>query len=80
MKDKVIKKMSQIAVPWSEYERDREMKEIWHKILSSPKLLEKLPSETWHGFKLQEILWSGKIDPKNVDWESKLIEIWIKKK
>ena len=65
-----------VAVPWSEYERDREMKEVWHNILSSPKLLKKLPSNTWHGWKLQEILWSGKIDPKKPDWEEKLIELW----
>jgi len=65
-----------VAVPWSEYERDREMKEIWHNILSSPKMLEKLPSDTWHGFKLQDILWSGKIDVNKADWEEKLVELW----
>jgi hypothetical protein len=52
------------------------MKEVWHKILSCPRWEEKLPSDTWRGFKLQEILWSGKIDPKNADWEEKLIELW----
>ena len=67
-----------VAVPWSEYERDREMKDVWHSILSSPKLLEKLPSNTWHGWKLQEILWSGKIDPKHPDWEAKLVQLWKK--
>jgi hypothetical protein len=67
---------SYVAVPWSEYERDREMKEVWHKILSSKEWEEKLPSDTWRGFKLQEILWSGKIDQKNEDWEEKLIELW----
>ena len=65
-----------VAVPWSEYERDREMKEIWHNILSSPKMLEKLPSDTWHGFKLQDILWSGKIDVNKPDWEDSLVELW----
>jgi hypothetical protein len=52
------------------------MKEIWHNILSSPKILEKLPSDTWHGFKLQDILWSGKIDVNKPDWEEKLVELW----
>ena len=65
-----------VAVPWSEYERDREMKEVWNNILSSPKLLEKLPSDTWHGWKLQDILWSGKIDITKPDWEESLVTIW----
>jgi len=65
-----------IAVPWSEYEKDREIKEVWHNILSSPELLEKLPSDTWHGWKLQEILWSGKIDIDKPDWQDKLIDLW----
>lgn len=65
-----------VAVPWSEYDRDREIKEVWHKILSSPQLLEKLPSNTWHGWKLQEILWSGKINVTEPGWEEKLVELW----
>ena len=65
-----------IAVPWSEYDRDREMKEVWHNILSSPKFLEKLPSDTWPGYKLQEILWSGKIDIKKEGWEEELVKLW----
>ena len=65
-----------IAVPWSEHESDREMKEVWHTILSRPELLEKLPSDTWHGWKLQEILWSGKIDLKKPDWEDTLVQLW----
>jgi len=64
-----------IAVPLSEYGRDGELREMWHNILSSPKLLEKLPSNTWHGWKLQEILWSGKIDTK-LDWEETLVKLW----
>jgi hypothetical protein len=71
-----INAMPIIAVPWSEYERDREMKEVWHNILSSPKLLEKLPSNTWHGWKLQEILWSGKIDITKPNWQEKLVDLW----
>ena len=65
-----------VAVPWSEYERDRGIKEVWHSILSNPQMLEKLPSETWHGYKLQEILWSGKINIKEDGWEEKLIKLW----
>jgi hypothetical protein len=65
-----------IAVPWSEYDRDREIKEVWHKILSSPQLLKKLPSNTWHGWKLQEILWSGKINVTEDGWEEKLVTLW----
>jgi hypothetical protein len=65
-----------IAVPWSEYEKDRDIKEVWHNILSSPELLEKLPSDTWHGWKLQEILWSGKIDIHKPDWQDNLIDLW----
>jgi hypothetical protein len=64
-----------IAVPWSEYSLDSEMREWWHKILSTPDLLEKLPSDTWHGFKLQEILWSGKIKQQE-GWEEILIRLW----
>ena len=64
-----------IAVPWSEYERDRELREVWHSILSSKEWEEKLPSEEWPGFKLQEILWSGKIEIKE-GWEEKLVELW----
>ena len=67
-----------VAVPWSEYERDREMKEVWHNILSRPDLLEKLPSNTWHGWKLQDLLWSGKIDTKRPDWEATLVQLWKK--
>jgi len=69
-----------IAVPWSEYERDRELKELWHKILSNPEILSKLPSETWPGHKLQEILWSGKINEKDPDWEEELVREWRDRK
>jgi hypothetical protein len=67
------KRMSPKAVPWSEYSRDRELKEVWHKILSSQEWEAKLPSETWRGYKLQEILW--KIEMKE-GWEERLIELW----
>jgi hypothetical protein len=63
------------AVPWSEYERDRELRALWHKILSS-ELVEKLESETWSGFKLQDILWSGKINVKEPGWEEELVKLW----
>jgi len=65
-----------IAVPLSEYERDGELRALWHKILSNPILLSKLPSNTWHGWKLQEILWSGKINEKTVGWEEHLVKLW----
>lgn len=64
-----------IAVPESEYARDGELRALWHKILSTPDLLAKLPSNTWQGWKLQDILWSGKIDPKT-NWEETLINLW----
>ena len=64
-----------VAVPWSEYEQDRNMRVWWHKILSNPDLLAKLPSDTWHGYKLQEILWSGKIKEEE-GWEDKLVCYW----
>jgi len=47
--------------------------EVWHKILSSKEWEEKLPSETWRGFKLEDILW--KIEMKE-GWEKTLIELW----
>jgi len=62
-----------IAVPWSEYSRDKEMRARWNRILDNKELLEKLPSDTWHGHKLQTILWSGKIKE---DDEDKLITLW----
>ena len=65
-----------VAVPWSEYSRDREMRELWHRILDNKELLKKLPSESWHGHKLQEILWSGKIDTNKPDWEEELVLLW----
>lgn len=65
-----------IAVPLSEYNRDGELRLLWHKILSTPKILEKLPSNTWHGWKLQDILWSGKINEKESGWEETLIKEW----
>jgi hypothetical protein len=68
--------MSIVGVAWSEYSRDREMRELWNKILSSPEILEKLPSDTWHGHKLQNILWSGKINENEEDWEEKLVRLW----
>jgi hypothetical protein len=65
-----------IAVPWSEYSCDQELRALWHNILSNPTLLSKLPTNTWHGFKLQEILWSGKINEKEKDWEETLVRLW----
>ena len=67
-----------VAVPVSEYEGDKEMREKWHNILSSPELLKRLPSDIWHGHKLQELLWSGKIDITKSDWEERLVELWKK--
>jgi len=67
--------MMWLGESWSEYARDREMREVWHRILDNKELLTKLPSETWPGFKLQDILWSGKIEIKE-GWEEKLIELW----
>jgi len=67
-----------VAVPWSEYERDRELRALWHKILSTPEMLAKLPSNTWQGWKLQDILWSGKINEKEPDWEDTLVRLWNK--
>ena len=64
------------GVPESEYKRDGELRELWHKILSNPKMLKKLPSKTWQGWKLQDILWSGKINEKEKDWEEKLVRMW----
>jgi hypothetical protein len=49
---------------------------LWHNILSNPDLLEKLPSNTWQGWKLQEILWSGKINEKEPGWEETLVQLW----
>lgn len=68
--------MSIIAVPLSEYERDDELRAVWHNILSNSALLSKLPSNTWHGWKLQEILWSGKINEKKPGWEKILVQLW----
>lgn len=65
-----------IALSLSSYNRDKEMRAVWHSILSSPKILDRLPSETWHGHKLQDILWSGKIDIKKPDWEETLVRLW----
>jgi len=63
------------AVPWSEYERDRELREWWHKILDNKELIEMLPSKEWRGYKLQEILWSGKIKEEE-GWEEDLMRMW----
>ncbi len=63
-----------VGMPVSCYANDREMRTIWHKILSSKEWEERLPSEEWRGYKLQDILWSGKVTSK--DWEEKLIELW----
>ena len=65
-----------VAVPWSEYERDREMRARWHKMLSTPDLLAKLPSDTWHGRKLRTVLWGGKINEKEKGWEDRLMAPW----
>jgi hypothetical protein len=64
-----------IAVPWNEYAQDRKLRAWWHKILSNPELLSKLPSDTWHGYKLQKILWSGKIKEEE-GWEENLVCQW----
>ena len=60
----------------STYDRDSELRVLWHKILSNRNLLERLPSNTWQGWKLQEILWSGKINEKEYNWEEKLVRQW----
>ena len=65
-----------VAVPEKEYERDGELRELWHNILSNSELLKKLPSNTWQGWKLQDILWSGKINEKESGWEEKLVLLW----
>jgi len=62
-----------IGIPISEYKRDGELREMWHKILSSKEWEENLPSETLRGFKLEELLW--KIEMKE-GWEKVLIELW----
>ena len=72
----IKKRMPIIAMPWSEYERDDELRVLWHNILSNSELLAKLPSNTWQGWKLQEILWSGKINEKEPGWEEKLVDLW----
>ena len=65
-----------IAIPWSEYDRDNELRVLWHNILSNSQLMKKLPSNTWQGWKLQDILWSGKINEKETGWEEVLIKLW----
>jgi hypothetical protein len=64
------------SVPMSEYDRDAELRELWHNILSKRDLLEKLPSNTWQGWKLQDILCSGKINEKEPGWEETLVNLW----
>lgn len=64
------------AVPLSEYEREAELRALWYNILSNSELLKKLPSNTWQGWKLQDILWSGKINEKDPGWEEKLVRVW----
>jgi hypothetical protein len=66
--------MSKVSV--TEYNRDSELRVLWHSILSNKSLLSKLKSKTWQGWKLQEILWSGKINEKEPDWENKLVRMW----
>jgi hypothetical protein len=68
--------MSYVGVPVIEYDRDSELRVLWHSILSNKSLLERLESNTWQGWKLQEILWSGKINEKDADWEDKLVTLW----
>lgn len=68
--------MSYVGVPVTEYDRDSELRVLWHSILSNKELLERLESKTWQGWKLQEILWSGKINEKEPDWENKLVRMW----
>jgi len=65
-----------IALSLSSYNRDKEMRALWHEILSNEELLSKLPSDIWHGHKLQEILWSGKINEKKPGWEDTLVRLW----
>jgi hypothetical protein len=64
-----------IAIPCSEYSRDRELRVWWHKILDNKELIERLPSKEWQGHKLQEILWSGKIKIEE-GWEDSLVRLW----
>ena len=64
---------SYVGIPITEYGRDMELREVWHEILSSKEWEEKLPSETWRGFKLEDLLW--KIEMKE-GWEKVLIELW----
>ena len=73
LKRAVETNVQRVSVPWSEYSRDRELRELWHKILSSEEWMAKLPSETWPGHKLQEILWKiNKIE----GWEEELVRLW----
>jgi hypothetical protein len=53
--------MSLVGVPMLEYARDGELRDLWHEILSSKEWEEKLPSDTWRGFKLEELLWKIEI-------------------
>ena len=66
-----------VGIPYTEYDRDRELRGWWHRILDNKELLEKLPSEYWQGLKLQEILWSGKIKEEE-GWEENLVKLWKK--
>jgi len=67
-----------ISVPERDYDRDAELRVLWHNILSNSQLLKKLPSNTWQGWKLQDILWSGKINEKEPGWEETLVNEWKK--
>jgi hypothetical protein len=68
--------MSKVGVSIIEYDRDSELRVLWHSILSNKELLERLKSNTWQGWKLQEILWSGKINENEKDWQDKLVKLW----
>ena len=74
--NKEVKRMSYVGVRETEYDRDSELRVLWHSILSNKSLLERLESNTWQGWKLQEILWSGKINEKEPHWEDKLVRMW----
>jgi hypothetical protein len=65
-----------IAVPWNEYEEHRTMRKMWHIILDNPELLEKLPSDTWRGFKLEKLLMSKRVDLTKPGWEEALVKLW----
>lgn len=52
------------------------MRKMWHIILDNPELLEKLPSDTWRGFKLEKLLMSKRVDLTKPGWEEALVKLW----